>query len=283
VKISGFTIVKNAILLDYPLVESILSILPIVDEYVVLIGKSDDDTLEMVKAIGSPKIKIIENEWIDRQKKGGEFFSTLTNLALAECAGDWAFYLQADEVIHEKDLPRLKQILMDNFDNTKIKAISLEMRNFHGDYQTWNPYSHRRAVRIIRNNGELESIGDAVTFRLKSSRERNAIQHIQPESVLKIPDVFIFHYSWVKDKRKLVQKENLMSFHYFGDNAHQVSEHRLECYYIKFKGSHPNVMQKRIAEFQSPFPPYRNRWLNPKFYLHLFRHGYKGPHIHFPW
>ncbi len=277
-KISGFTIVKNAVLLDYPLIESILSILPIIDEYVVLIGKSDDDTLAQVKAINSPKIKIIENEWIDHKKQGGEFFSEMTNAALKECTGDWAFYLQADEVIHEKDIARLRKIMEDNLDNHKIRAISLEMRNFHGDYQTWNPYSHRRAIRIIRNDGEVESVGDAVTFTLKNSLIRDAIQHMIPDSILSIKNIFIFHYSWVKDKRKLIQKENLMRVHYSGEGVKPATDHQLDCYYIKFKGDHPKVMNERIAAFQSPFLPYPNRWLNPKFYLYLLQHGYKGPH-----
>lgn len=275
-KISAFTIVKNAVLLEYPLVESILSILPIVDEYVVLVGRSDDDTLEKVKAIGNPKIRIIENNWCDDKKKGGEFFSDLTNVALKECTGDWAFYLQADELIHEKDLARLRELMEKHVGNEQIKAISLRIRNFHGDYQTYNPYSHRKAIRIIRNNGELESVGDAVTFTLKSSAERKTIQSLIPENILLVNDIYIFHYSWVKDKRALLKKNNLMRVHYEGDNALLTDVYLLDYWYTSFKGSHPAVMRERIAEFQSPFPPYPNRWLNPKFYLYLLKHGYKS-------
>jgi glycosyltransferase involved in cell wall biosynthesis len=275
-KVSGFTIVKNAVLLEYPLVESILSILPIVDEYVVLIGKSDDDTLERVKAIGDPKIRIIENEWCDDKKSGGEFFSDLTNVALKECTGDWAFYLQADEVIHEKDLSRLRGLMAEHIGNEQIKAISLRIRNFHGDYQTFNPYSHRRAIRIIRNNGEIESVGDAVTFTLISSSERKTIQSLIPENILSVRDIYIFHYSWVKDKRALLKKDNLMRVHYHGDGALLTDVYQLDYWYTRFRGSHPSVMKERIAEFQSPFPPYPNRWFKPKFYLYMLHHGYKG-------
>jgi len=275
-KVSGFTIVKNAVLLEYPLVESILSILPIVDEYVVLIGKSDDDTLERVKAIDSPKIRIVENEWCDDKKKAGVFFSDLTNIALEECTGDWAFYLQADEVIHEKDLSRLHRLMEEQVGNQQIKAISLRIRNFHGDYRTFNPYSHRKAIRIIRNNGEIESVGDAVTFTLKSSPERETIQRLIPESIISIRDIYIFHYSWVKDKRALLKKDNLMRVHYQGEDVSLASEYKLDYWYTSFKGLHPAVMKERIAGFQSPFPPYPNRWFNPKFYLYLLHHGYKG-------
>ena len=57
--------VRNAVKFDYPIVESIKSILPIVDEYMVAVGNSDDGTLELIRSINSPKIKIIETIWDD--------------------------------------------------------------------------------------------------------------------------------------------------------------------------------------------------------------------------
>jgi hypothetical protein len=58
-KVSGFTFVKNAVKYGYPVVESIKSILPIVDEFIVCLGDSEDNTTELIKGINSPKIKII--------------------------------------------------------------------------------------------------------------------------------------------------------------------------------------------------------------------------------
>ena len=59
-KVSGFTFIKNAEMLGYPFIESIQSILPIVDEFVIAVGKSDDNTLEIIKSIKDDKIRIIE-------------------------------------------------------------------------------------------------------------------------------------------------------------------------------------------------------------------------------
>ncbi len=50
VKISGFTIVRNAIKLDFPVEASIRSILPVCDEVVVNVGRSEDETLELVRS-----------------------------------------------------------------------------------------------------------------------------------------------------------------------------------------------------------------------------------------
>ena len=63
VQVSGFTIVRNAIKLDFPLEASIRSILPVCDEVVVNVGRSEDQTLDLVRSIRDPKIRILETEW----------------------------------------------------------------------------------------------------------------------------------------------------------------------------------------------------------------------------
>ncbi|MFC2131558.1 hypothetical protein ACFLSQ_09010, partial [Bacteroidota bacterium] len=81
-KISGFTFVRNAIIFSYPLIESLQSLLPLCDEVIVAAGKSDDNTIELLKNIPDPKIKIIETEWDMNMKKGGLIYSQQTNIAL---------------------------------------------------------------------------------------------------------------------------------------------------------------------------------------------------------
>ncbi len=273
-KISGFTIVKNAINLQYPVVESILSILPIVDEYVVLLGDSQDGTLEMLKGIGSEKIRILEDEWHDDFKADGQIFSHLTNIALSKCKGDWAFYLQADEVIHEKDLPALQQLIAECDKKPSVMAISLRFIHFYGDYQTHNPYMHRKACRIVRNNGQVVSIWDAVAFGLRGAPGRILAG---PKKHYVKSNIPVYHYTSVKDPSKLLEKENLIRVHYSGDQVQLADSHHYNLTMMKrFRKSHPKVMEKRIAEFRSPLPPYRSRWLKPEFYSYLLRHGYKG-------
>jgi glycosyltransferase involved in cell wall biosynthesis len=274
-KISAFTIVRNGIILEYPVVESILSILPIVDEYVVLVGKSEDDTLGIIRAIGSEKIRIIENEWRDDFKRDGHFFSYLTNIAIGECKGDWAFSLQADEVIHEKDLPALRRLIEDCNKKDEVKAISLRFRHFYGDYRTYNPYGHRKACRIIRNNGEVINIWDGVAFALRHTPETRLLKG--PREHIVKSAIRVYHYSSVKQPSKMLQKANLINVHYRGEKAEQLSRFQFNLTAVKrFRGSHPKVMEKRIAEFQSPLPPHRSRWLKPAFYSYLLKHGYKG-------
>ena len=110
-KICGFTFVRNAVKLDYPVVESISSILPIVDAFIVSVGNCDDGTLQLIESIGSPKIKIVHSTWDESLKEDGQVLAVETDKALAHVPAeyDWAFYLQADEVVHEKYLDSIVQ------------------------------------------------------------------------------------------------------------------------------------------------------------------------------
>src|SRR5687768_5278014 len=103
-KVSGFTFVRNAIKYDYPIVEAIQSILPLCDEVVVAVGDSEDGTMELIKGIPSEKIRIIETIWDDTLREGGRVLAVETDKAFSAVSedADWAFYIQGDEVLHEK-------------------------------------------------------------------------------------------------------------------------------------------------------------------------------------
>src|SRR6478672_5293005 len=103
-KVSGFTFIRNAVINDYPIVEAITSILPLCDEFIVAHGNSSDNTLELLQNINSSKIKIIDTVWDDSLREGGRTFALETDKAFEAISKDtdWAFYIQGDEVIHEK-------------------------------------------------------------------------------------------------------------------------------------------------------------------------------------
>ena len=111
-RVSGFTICRNAVKFNYPVVESIQSILPLCDEFVVNVGDSQDATPEVIRSLKDSRIRIIENAW--DLSRGRDVLCEQTNLALKQCRGDWAFYLQSDEVVHQDDLPRLSSLMKRN-------------------------------------------------------------------------------------------------------------------------------------------------------------------------
>lgn len=186
-KISGFTFVRNAIKYDYPVVESITSILPLCDEFIVCVGKSEDGTEDLIKTIASDKIKIVPSVWDDTLREGGQVLAVETNKAFDAVSPDsnWAFYIQADEVVHEKYLPAIKQAMELYKDDPKVECLVLKYLHFYGNYKyvadsrNW----YRREVRIIKNDKQIRSFRDAQGFRKNEQKLTG-----------KIIDAYIYHY-----------------------------------------------------------------------------------------
>ncbi|MGH7231598.1 MAG: hypothetical protein ACREJU_09605 [Nitrospiraceae bacterium] len=280
-KISGFSICRNAIRFDYPIVEAIRSALPIVDEFVINVGQSDDGTIELIRSIESEKIHIVESVWDDSMKKDGLLFSHETNVALARCTGDWALYLQADEVLHETDHDRLLRTLRDNLPNPAVLGFTFQYLHFYGDYRSCNPWFYHRAVRVIRNDGQVESCGDAVGFWLKA--DRGYLQTVHRERVTPSGGT-IYHYGWVKPPRVLLEKFRYQIQRHHGDEpgaeqARMLEGHQYEFdeYDImkNFSGMHPAVMADRVRCYPV-LKPGRNRWLKPAFYREILKRGFRG-------
>ncbi len=209
-KVAGFTFVRNAIKYDYPIVEAITSILPLCDEVVVAVGQSEDDTLGLIKSIGSPKIKIIETIWDDSLRSGGKVLAVETNKALAAVASDadWCFYIQGDEVVHEQYLPVIKKAMQENLDKPSVEGLLFHYTHFYGSYQyVGNAHRwYRREIRVIRNTGKVRSYKDAQGFRTIDNQKLK----------VKLIDAYIYHYGWVKPPE--VQKQKMKgSLNFWGD------------------------------------------------------------------
>jgi len=265
-KISGFTIVRNAVKFNYPVVESIRSILPICDEFIVNVGDSEDGTLEMIRSIASPKIRIIQNQW--DMSMGSEVLSQQTNLALKECRGDWAFYLQSDEVIHEDDLNRLKHWMRYYLDRKETDALRFGWFHFYGSFWRYRIDLgwYQKQDRIVRNNGQIESYGDAFGFRRidgKPLRTRKTF-------------CYLYHYGWVNSNEAMQKRWKNATAIGFMDKSKNNSFadgygdlNRFPAY----MGTHPAVMNEKIAEHhlsREDFDMIRRRsWWNPAFWLRL--------------
>jgi len=151
VKVSACTFIRNGQMLGYPFVESIQSVLPIVDEFVIVVGQGDDDTLRVLQNLNEPKIRLIETVWNDLRAKG-YVYGQQKMIAQFACTGDWIFYLEADEVVHENDLPTIRASMQQYLHDERVEALIFDYLHFYGNANTylWSPGWYRRAPRIIK-------------------------------------------------------------------------------------------------------------------------------------
>jgi hypothetical protein len=248
-KIAGFTIARNAVKYDYPIVEAITSILPLCDEFVVAVGDCDDGTLELVQSIGSKKIKIIQTKWDDSLREGGRVLALETDKAFQAISKDcdWAFYIQADEVVHEKYHETIQREMEKYQSDPSVEGLLFNYKHFYGSYdyvgESWNWY--RREIRIVKNHKDVFSYRDAQGFRKRPNEKLN----------VKLIDAFIHHYGWVRDPRKMQQKQIAFGSLYHDSDwvekeiakANEFDYSTIDSLEL-FNGTHPAVMKKRIDQ-----------------------------------
>lgn len=263
VKLSGFTFIRNAASLDYPVVESISSILPVVDEFIVNIGPGTDGTTELIHSIGSPKVKIIHSQWNPNLTTGGYVCTQQANIALFNCMGKWAFHLQADEVIHEKDLPTIMEYIDKYIDDDHVEGLAFQELFFWGDYKTiMNVYPHRklRRCRIVKPHRFVLSRGDSAGFTVhpKYKEWGRRIRMIDTR-------VKLFHYCTLKSKKALEEKTRAIS-EYWGKNYSkgpvEISLYQQfpRQFMSPYNETHPKVMSDRISKHPVSIDLSSPRW-----------------------
>lgn len=261
--ISGFSMVRNATKLYYPVRASIESILPIVDEFVIALGKgdADDNTLEEIQKINSDKIKIVRTEWdIEKYSRGSEY-AHQTDIAKEHCKGDWLFYLQSDEVIHEKYLAPIKKRCADLLPFREVEGLLFNYKHFWGDYShyivshAWYP----KEIRVIRNDPEIHSWRDAQSFRRIPDFDETGYFQKKNTYKLKVAEVdaFVYHYGWVRPPVMMQKKRASFETHMNGDERTAIlfkeepeifNYGNLERLSV-FKENHPAVMEDFIKKF----------------------------------
>ncbi|MBN8670185.1 MAG: glycosyltransferase family 2 protein [Chitinophagales bacterium] len=269
-KVTGFSIIRNAVKYDYPIVEAIRSILPLCDEFVIGIGQSEDDTIGLIESINSPKIKIIHTVWDDNLRTGGLVLSDETNKAFKaiEADTDWCFYIQGDEVIHEKYHDAIRAGMQEHLQDKRVDGLLFKYLHFYGSYDyvgsstRWYPHE----IRIIRNDKSIYSYKDAQGFRKGDDQKLN----------VKLLDAYVYHYGWVKDPRAMQRKQENFHKMWHDDEWLESNVIKAEAFdyfgdideLAKFKGTHPAVMQERINRINWQFDydiSYNKRSLKTKF------------------
>ena len=241
--ISGFTIVRNAVRLDYPIVPAIRSILDVCDEVVVNVGRSDDGTRDLVAGVGDPRVRILTSEWDFSRGSGVLAFET--NRVMAACRGSWGVYIQADEVLHESGAMLLRQRLKEWDPDPRVEGLLVDYLHFYGDFDTIATDRHwyRREVRAVRLGRDIRSYQDAQGFRVGPALRR---VRARPTGAR------MFHYGWARPphsrRQKLVASQEV-----FPEQLDRIAAwaEQETLYWTpllrRFSGSHPAFVQAWIA------------------------------------
>jgi hypothetical protein len=263
VLISGFTFMRNTSSLYYPFVESIKSILPIVDEFVIAMGDNSpgDQTENKVREIGSDKIKIIHTKWDIEKYQQGTIYAQQTDLAMKACTGDWLFYLQSDEVLHEKYLDVVSRACAKYLNDERVEGFLFHYKHFWGDYDhyvkshAWYP----KEIRIVRNKAVIHSYGDAQSFKI--IKEFDGINYRTKQNTsklqVKLLDACIYHYGWVRPPVMMQTKNKKMDSFYHDQQKVESSYQKKSLHFDygnlskfpMFAETHPAVMNDFIKRF----------------------------------
>jgi len=240
VKVSGFTIVRNAIKLDFPVEASIRSLLPLCDEVVVNVGRSEDETLALVRAIADPKIRIIETEWDMSRRNTVLGYETLR--AMRACIHPWGIYIQADEVLHERGVEELAAAIRRHDGDPRVEGLLVRYFHFYGGFDTIATHRrwYRREVRAVRLNPALDirPYQGAQGFRVGPEHRKIRVRLTAAE---------MFHYGWARPARALREKRELGKTMYPWRNADERQPLLAWVPGIRpFRGTHPAVAQSWI-------------------------------------
>jgi hypothetical protein len=271
-RVSGFTFLRNAAQLGYPFIASIRSLLPLVDECIIVVGKSQDNTLDQIQALAEAdsKIKIIETEWNPHMTTKGFVYGEQKMIGQYACTGDWAFYLEADEVIHEQDYPAIRAALAKHWRDPRVEALIFDYWHFYGNTRTyaWSPAWYRRAPRIIKT--AVRSYAPDGLFWLVLDKNNKKGRYPRA-AMIHAP---IYHYGWVRPESQ--HQEKFVQVQRYWSQGQETAKPQVDYRAIdplslrEFKGTHPALMQGYYPEASGIFETHadyqltrrerKNRW-----------------------
>jgi hypothetical protein len=263
-KVSGFTFLRNGQKLGYPFVESVRSVLPIVDEFVIALGPCQDDTEKMLRSIGDPKIRIIPTQWNERMRSDysikGYVYGQQKSIALFNCTGDWAFYLEGDEVVHENDLSKIRASMEKHLDDPRIEALAFDYLHFYGNVNTyaWSPRWYRSEVRILRNT--IPAWGPKGLFFIVLEDQKKGRYPRAAHT-----GATLYHYGWVRSEAEMMAKFSDVHNAWRGKQSRPIQYNQIDPATLRrFEGTHPQAVRDWLPPAQGVFQADANYRLTPR-------------------
>ena len=236
-KVSAFTFIKNGQILGYPFLQSIKSILPIVDEFVINVGESEDNTLEIIQSINDSKIRVIKSKWNEEMRDRGYVYGQQKMIAQFNCTGDWVFYIEGDEIYHEKDLKKIKESMEINLKDSNVEALVFDFKHFYGNANSIvnSPGWYRSEARILKNS--IRSYApDGLFWLILDSNKVGRYPRAKKTGVT------CYHYGWLRSESQMNLK-SIKVQKYWGGESVLIDYSKMDQSIIEeFIGSHPKII-----------------------------------------
>ena len=264
-KVSAFTFIKNGQILGYPFIESIKSVLSIVDEFVVNVGESEDDTLKLIKSIKSSKIRIIQSKWSDKMNDRGYVYGQQKMIAQFNCSGDWLFYIEGDEVYHENELATIYDAMKSNLNDSNVEALAVNFYHFYGNKSSYfdSPGWYRSEARIIKSS--IRTYAPDGLFWLVLDKNKKGRY---PKA--KMIDAYCYHYGWVRSEDQMNLKSQKVQ-KYWGKAPAKIDYSQVDQSIIKkFNGTHPEVVKGWLPNDLGLYKADQNYQISKKQKKHRF-------------
>ena len=249
-KVSAFTFIRNGEILGYPFLQSIQSILPVVDEFIINVGESEDDTLRHIQSLDSPKIRVIESKWNETMQDRGYVYGQQKMIAQFNCTGDWAFYIEGDEIYHESDLLKIRKSMEIHLNDSNVEALVFNFCHFYGNANSMlnSPGWYRSEARIIKNSVRSYA-PDGLFWLVLDDNKKGRYPRAKHTGVP------CYHYGWVRSEEQMNLKSQKVQ-RYWGKRHTHVDYSQIDPMILKeFKGSHPEIIREWLPKEKGVFKP----------------------------
>jgi glycosyltransferase involved in cell wall biosynthesis len=258
---------SNPDTLDFPFRECLESVLPIADEIVVLNGDHPGEPSQVQKIVTdiyreydvAHKFRLYTLPWQEHMRKNMEVLAKTA--AISQCTGDYVLLLDADELIHEDDYKYIRGALDFGHD-----AYSFGTLHFYSSYRVIKKYDdhwYDYRPKLFKNglgiwDGPQSWIEDnkwgADRLRTEYTADLVTWDYKPVHTFSKKLKVKLFHYGYVRQSERMLDKQNKIEKRYHPDGSTQVSKWDWDLEGTElYTGGHPEVMHERIKRFEDKY------------------------------
>jgi hypothetical protein len=190
----------------------------------------------------------------------GFVYGQQKSIALFNCTGDWAFYLEGDEIIHEDDLPKIRAAMEKHLSDEAVEALVFDYIHFYGNRNTyaWSPAWYRTAPRILRNTIPAWAPKGLYFLVMKDHKCGRYPRAAHTGAT-------IYHYGWVRSESQMDLRRKSNSKYWANRPPPPANYVEIDPQTLRlFTGTHPKAIQDWLDPAEGLFAANPNHPLSSR-------------------